>query len=225
MKTSKPFSTISYNTSAFLQARLDTLLQAGVIEFYSFIQHHREDDETKEHIHLYVEPSGLIDTQKGFIDKILEPDPENALNKPLCCIRCRPSKFADWYMYSIHDVDYLATKMETRKYHYRDEDFVNSSNDVMLELIHESDLSKYKAFKKFRDSIASGVSFRELFENGFIPVQQINQYEKAYYLLKGQKMVNRTFRGGRKNHEHYFQGSVELVDEETGELVNDIFNE
>lgn len=223
MKTSKPFSTISYNTIPFLTARLDILLQAGVIEFYAFIKHHPEEDETKEHIHLYVEPSGLIDTQKGFIDKILEPDPNDPLQKPLCCIRCRPSKFADWYMYALHDIDYLATKLETRKYHYRDADFITSSNDVMLELVHESDLSKYKSFKKFRDSVQSGVSFKELFENGFIPVQQINQYEKAYYLMKGQDIPNCTYRNGRKGHER-------LVDKETGEVIGeqvfikDVFN-
>ena len=32
--------------------------------------------------------------------------------------------------------------------------------------------------------VSSGANFRELFSNGFIPIQQIVQYKKAYNLMK-----------------------------------------
>ncbi len=200
MKTRKPFATISYNTPLFLDRILHDMLEKGIIEFYAFIEHLPEDDETKKHIHLYVEPNGEINTL-SFCDKLKQPDVNNPDSPPLGCIRCVSSRFSDWYMYSLHDVDYLATKLETRKYHYSNEDFWLSNTDVFKELIHTSDLTKYKAFKKFRECVESGQSFRDLFSNGFIPVQQINQYERAYYLLRGESMPVRTYRNGRKGHE------------------------
>ena len=175
MKTRRPFATISYNSVDYLKCMLNRFVEQGVIDFYAFIQHEPEDDETKKHIHLYIEPAGELNTS-SFIDKIKEIDINNPDMPPLGCIRCVPSKFADWYMYALHDVDYLAAKLETRKYHYTDNDIVCYDDDILKELIHTSDMTKYKAFKKFRESVESGVPFRELFKNGFIPVQQIKQY-------------------------------------------------
>ena len=41
MRTSKPFSTISYNTEDYLTAKLDELVTTRKIEFYAFIEHSR----------------------------------------------------------------------------------------------------------------------------------------------------------------------------------------
>ena len=67
---------------------------------------------------------------------------------------------------------------------YSNDDFVCSNWAYFNELIHTSDLVKYKSFAKFREMVSSGANFRELFSNGFIPIQQIVQYKKAYNLMK-----------------------------------------
>lgn len=203
MNTRSPIATISYNSDSFLIRELDKLIAEHVIEFYAFISHVPEEDEKKIHKHLFVIPSCQIDT---FVlnDRLSEIDLSNPSLPPLSCIRWVHSKFADWYMYGLHDVDYLATKCETRKFHYMKSDFIVSDMDYFNELIHTSDFVKYKTFAKFRDMIKSGVGFRELFSNGFIPIQQIVQYKKAYNLLKFGNMdyvPDYTDRAGRSGHE------------------------
>ena len=67
MKTSKPFSTISYNSVDFLKYRLDMLINSGKILFYVFIKYFGEFDvqrneREKEHIYLFIESNGSVDT-------------------------------------------------------------------------------------------------------------------------------------------------------------------
>lgn len=209
MRCTTPISTISYNSDSFLVETLNKLIDEHYIEFWAFIQHLPEEDERKAHKHLYVIPACLIDTMM-LQSRLQELDINNPDLPPLGSIRFVRSKFADWYLYSLHDRDYLASKNEQRKFHYTKEEFVCSDPDYMSELVHTSDFSKYKVFANFRDSVKSGVSFKELFQNGFIPVQQIIQWKKAYNLmLFGDMDVDeKTFRGGRKGHENDSDGYV-----------------
>ena len=39
MQTSKPMSTISYNSEKFLKSQLDYLLRSHVIDYYMYIKH------------------------------------------------------------------------------------------------------------------------------------------------------------------------------------------
>ena len=50
MKTTKPISTISYNTPEFLENKLNELLANGLISFFAYILHEPEEDETKRHL-------------------------------------------------------------------------------------------------------------------------------------------------------------------------------
>lgn len=225
MRTRTPISTISYNTNDFLIIELNKLVQEQVIEFWAFVEHLPEEDEKKAHKHLYIIPCSLVDT--FMLSKRLEElDVEHPDLPPLGCLsHWQHSKFADWYMYALHDVDYLAMHGgECRKYHYDKTDVIASEYDYLNELIHTSDMSRYKSFKKLRDMAKSGVSFKEIFENGFIPVQQIIQYQKAYALMRFGDM-NFTYRGGRTAHEDEQimceQGAINLpfrVDE-NGEIL------
>ena len=54
MRTSKTISTISYNTKDFLEFKLMELMDSGDISDWFFIQHFAEEDEKKDHIHLWV---------------------------------------------------------------------------------------------------------------------------------------------------------------------------
>lgn len=116
MRTSKPFSTISYNTADFLNLRLGELVQRRQIDFFAWVHHYAEEDETKEHKHLYIVPNGRVDTDQ-ILDFLLEHDPKHP-DKPFNCIRPHSSKFADWYLYALHDATYLASKGQARKFHY-----------------------------------------------------------------------------------------------------------
>lgn len=176
-------STISYNTDSFLIAELKRLKSDGLIYFWCFINHLPEDDEKKMHKHLFVCPATNLDTFS--LDKVLQQiDVAHPDLPPLCCKMWVRSKFVDWFLYALHDKDYLAKKGIERKYHYTVDDVLCSDSDDLNELIHTSDFSAYKNVSKFRDMSRSDVPFVDLVSNGFVPIQQIEQYSKAYDLFK-----------------------------------------
>lgn len=121
MRTSKAVSTISYNSIEFLERRLKELTEKHIISNYMFIKHYAEKDETKNHIHLYMQPNKLIDTM-DLQDYFIELDFNNP-NKPLKCIDFRLSSIDDWILYSMHYKPYLLSKMEVREFSYNREDF------------------------------------------------------------------------------------------------------
>lgn len=195
MRTSKPFSTISYNTEDFLNLRLCELVQRRQIDFFAWVQHYPEEDETKEHKHLYIVPNSRVDTDQ-VLDCLLEHDP-NHPDKPFKCIRPHSSKFADWYLYALHDVTYLASKGQARKYHYVIADVHTSDSDYLLEEVHTIDFAKLNRFAALRDAAFQGVPFEDLLMSGSIPIQQTYAYKQAYDLMANY----RTDRAGRDNHD------------------------
>lgn len=201
MITRTNVSTISYNTDDFLIFKLNELINNHSIEFWAFINHIPEEDEMKSHKHLFIIPSGTIDTF-DLSDFFKELDVDNPLLPPLGTIFWKHSKFADWFLYALHDIGFLASKGEVRKYHYDKSEFLVSDFDYFNELIHSCDFSQYMKHKKLREAVQSDVSFRDLFANGFIPVQQIGQYNLAYNLLKyGDMYYDKTDINGPLGHE------------------------
>lgn len=201
MITRSNISTISYNTDDFLTFKLNDMIKNHCIEFWAFINHIPEKDERKAHKHLFIIPSGTVDTF-ALSDILEEIDFTNPSMPPLGTIFWKHSKFVDWYLYALHDIDYLASKGESRMYHYNKSEFVVSEYDYFNELIHSCDFSQYTKHKKLREAVQSDISFRDLFANGFIPVQQIGQYSLAYNLLKyGDMYYDKTERNGRVGHE------------------------
>ena len=194
MRTSKPFSTISYNTTEYLTAKLDELVQSRKIEFYAFIEHLPEDDETKFHKHVLIIPNGTINTDQ-VQDYLTEFDPENP-DKPLGCIMCRSSKFGDWYLYALHDKGYLAQRGQIRKYQYTADELIVSDPDYLHELVHTIDYSPYTRFAQIREFAEDGLAFNELVAMGIIPPQQVYGWEKTYNLL----LSRNTYRNGREGH-------------------------
>lgn len=183
MITRTSIATISYNSAPFLVHTLDELIACGVIEFYAFVDHLPESDETKSHKHLFIVPSSNIDTF-SLQNQLKEVDLDHPDMPPLGCIMFRHSKFADWFMYCQHDIDYLAMRGEFKEFVYSKDDFIVSDKDYFNELIHTSDFSKFKIFQKLRDAVSADVSFKELVSNGFVPVPQIVQYRMAYNIMK-----------------------------------------
>lgn len=179
MKTTKPFSTISYNTVDFLTAKLDDLVCRRVISFYAFIKHYKEQDERKDHIHLIIFPNGQYQTDALF-DYLCEPDLTDLTKKPLGIMPCQSSKWDHWYLYACHDIAYLASKQQTRQHHYLEQDFVSSDSDYLHELIANIDLSKYSRTAEFIKQVDCGASFDELVRKGFVPAPQFTQWRALY---------------------------------------------
>lgn len=209
MKTSKPFSTISYNTDKFLTQTLTALEKRRAISFWCWIEHFPEDENEKMHKHLYIVPNGQIDTDT--VKKELEElDKTNPLGKPLGCIMMKPSKFDDWYLYSIHDVAYLASKGQARKYHYRECDMHPSCVDALHELVCTIDFSKYRKTQDFVEAVLRGVPFFEMVRKGQIPAPQFLQWRALYDCI----YEGMCERNGREGHNDY------EVNQETGEVLD-----
>ena len=52
MNTQREISTISYNSKSFLARKLVELTRSHKISDWMFIEHYKEEDEAKDHIHL-----------------------------------------------------------------------------------------------------------------------------------------------------------------------------
>lgn len=211
MRTTKPISTISFNSSAYLELKLNELLKAGKISFWAFIEHSPEDDEggNKIHHHVYIEPAKMLQTD-DIKSELKEFDPTHPA-KPLGCLTFKSSKFADWYMYGLHDIRYLASKSQSRKYHYLHDDFITSDDDDFLFKARTIDRIALSPYAAMSDAQSQGITFEEYFSRGTIPLPQLALFEKAWYLL----LDAHTNRNDRSNHPMD-------VDEDTGEILEEL---
>ena len=196
MKTSKPVSTISFNSVGFLTLKLNELTKAGKVSFWCFVQHMPEDDEggKKEHCHVYIEPSKMIQTD-DLKKELLEFDPTNP-SKPLGCLSFTSSKCGPWYLYGLHDNRYLASKGQSRRYHYRFDDFLSSDEDDLLCKSRQIDLLELSPYADMQEAQREGLTFQEYFARGTIPLPQLLLFQRAWDLLLG----TRTDRGSYSPH-------------------------
>ena len=123
MRTNKDISTISYNTEEFLKLKLNQLLNDKIINYWCYIKHDPEEDEKKNHIHLFIKPNCQVDTM-DLENYFIEFLPGEKL--PRKTIFFEKSKSDDWILYNQHFRPYLISKMEDRIYFYQKEDFVFS---------------------------------------------------------------------------------------------------
>lgn len=211
MRTTKPISTISFNSPDYLKHKLNELLKAGRLSFWAFIPHKPEDDEAgkKEHCHVYVEPSKMLQTD-DLRAELKEYDPEHP-DKPKGCLKWQSSKFDHWYIYGLHDKRYLASKGQSRKFHYSHDDFVASDDDDLLALSRSIDLMGLSPYADMLDAIEHGITWEEYFSRGTVPLPQLTQFSQAFMLLQ----TTATNRNGRVTH------SPKGVDVSTGEVIEE----
>lgn len=212
MRTSKPTSTISFNSPAFLELKLKELQRGGILSFWAFVPHKPEDDEggKKPHCHVFVEPAKMLQTDD--LRKALEEyDPAHP-DKPFGTIAWKSSKFADWYLYGLHDKRYLAMKGQTRRFHYSHEDFVSSDPDDLTYRAKSIDLLALSPYYDMQDAIKQGLTWAQYFARGTVPLPLIKQFQTAWFTLADpDRDPDATDRGGRKGHA--------IRNEETGEVV------
>lgn len=209
MRTTKPVSTISFNTPDFLQLKLNELLKCGFISFWAFIVHKPEDDEggKKQHSHVYIEPSKMLQTD--FLkSELLEYDPL-CPDKPKACISFNSSKFDPWYLYALHDKRYLASKNQSRRFHYLHDDIVSSDYDDLIFKARSIDMVSLSPYADMEDAQNQGFTWAEYFSRGTVPLPQVALFERAWNLL----IQVKTDRAGRSGH------SME-IDSETGEILD-----
>lgn len=196
MKTSKPISTISFNTVSFLTLKLKELKEGGIISFWCFVQHMPEDDEggKKEHCHVYIEPSKMVQTD-DLKKELLELDPSKP-DKPLGCLSFSSSKFGPWYLYGLHEKRYLASKGQSRRFHYSFDDFVSSDEDDFLCKTRQIDMLELSPYADMEEAQREGLTFAEYFARGTIPLPQLLLFERAWNFL----LATKTERGDYVPH-------------------------
>lgn len=208
MRTTKPIATISFNSTEYLATKLNELLKAGRISFWAFMPHKPEDDEAgeKPHSHVYVEPSKMLQTD-DLRSELWEYDPTHP-DKPLGCLKWGSSKFADWYLYALHDKRYLASKGQSRKFHYTHEEFRSSDPDDLLCLARSIDLLSLSPYEDMINAQQNGITWDEYFYRGTVPINLVRSYQEAWFTL----LSTTTNRNGRTTHSP-------KVDELTGEVI------
>lgn len=188
MNTAKPISTISYNSTQYLDYVLNQLIDNDIIVFYAYIFHRAEDNELKDHIHLYVEPNYRLDTSV-LRKKFDEIDVSGESDKPLGVMPFNPSKWQDWYLYSIHDIDYLRSKGLQRTYIYSKENVIISDVNYFNELVNTINYN-YGLVGKIIEGVNNGVSFATLISTGVIKANNVCQAKIIYNELMHQKIID-----------------------------------
>lgn len=188
MATSKPISTISYNTLEFLIPRLDKLVCSGRISSWFIMPHNGErvEDEAcgKDHLHLLILPNKCVDLMQ-ITNHFIEFDASNP-KKPLKCMPFRVSKISDWILYALHEEDYLFAKGMVKHFHYTFDEFLTNDVDYLSLLYVEAKQTlKTNPVLRLKRSAESGLSFGDLVRSGAVSVQQIRNCELYYQYLGG----------------------------------------
>lgn len=183
MRTTKPISTISFNSPAYLEHKLTELAKAGLLSFWCFVQHLPEDDESgkKEHMHVFIEPSKMVQTDE-LRESLKEFDPLKP-DKPLGCLSFRTSKFADWYMYALHDEVYLSQHDLERLYHYGYDDVQASDPDDLLFRVRTINRLEVSPYKAMQEAYKHGMTMSEYFAKGNVPFAMVRNFERAWALM------------------------------------------
>lgn len=182
MATQKPISTISYNSEVFLVEKLQNLYDAHIIQAWQFITHKGEDGD-KDHIHLRIEPNKRIDPME--LTEMFK-EFEKGKDKPLGVRPWRQSKEEDWFLYAVHDSDYLSLKYgggergEKLPYDWKD---INISPDYDL----ETAWIRAKAAQKH-----STVNIASQIQNGQNPVDLVFQGENPYTVMNILRLISGT---------------------------------
>lgn len=198
MRTSKPISTISYNSNGYLELKLNEMMRNHVIQFWMYIDHHKERDEAKDHKHVYLEPNKTIDTM-AIQDALKEPDPSHP-DKPLGVMSFHTSDPDEWILYDLHDPAYLASKGMTREYHYEPDKVITSDPDEFSEKYrHAYEASEWArrnwVLNRIKDD-PDGAA--QLIFNGSIPIQLATQIRALQMMYHGGVVF--PDRNGRQSH-------------------------
>ena len=214
MRTSKPISTISYNTEEFLKGKVEYWKGLGLIEFGMWIKHKPDEDNKKDHFHVFLKPAKLIQTMDLEMDSC-ELDPNNP-DKPLKMIGFRVSKENDWVLYGLHDKEYLASKGMTRNIHYDLSDIKSTDSDTLADIItHLNDERKGKLETRILECVRMGLAWGDIVSSGLIPLRHMHNAKLLYDALTFHEPRNEKSAGmyerdvSQARFEGYIQGHTD----------------
>lgn len=170
MATSKPISTISYNTEPFLKEKLDTWVNSHIIQAYQYICHKGEDGD-KDHIHLRIEPNKVLDPMV-LMEELREFVKGN--DKPLGCRPFRPSKEEDWILYAVHDKQYLNIKYSGGE---KGEKLPYKWQDIKVSYMYDMEVSFIRA-KAYLEHTSVNLATR--LQQGISPINLVLQGENVH---------------------------------------------
>lgn len=213
-KSIKPLSTISYNSPRFLKAKLDQLIKDGVLDFYCYILHHGEslDDGSveKDHYHVYLVPGEALD-KRQLRQYFIEFYKKEKL--PRGFMPMQNSSWTDWYLYGLHDKEYLDAKGQKRDYHYTDKDMQRSDDTFYWDQVHRIDRTKINPLGAVIQAAQTGMTFQEFVTSCPLSLLQVRSAQFIFEQVQGKGTTLKN--AGRQDHEP--------IDPETGEYVSPVF--
>lgn len=168
MATQLPISSIAYVSEKFLVHYLDQLIEEHTIQAYMYICHKGEGDD-KDHIHFRIEPNRRIDPMV-IKDALREPDPLHP-DKPFTVRPFRFSKEEPWFLYVIHDPEYMRITYgdflpDGEKIPYNESDVrVSCDYDLKIAFVRARQWLKHNSQNVIK-SLRSGVSAVDLVLQG-----------------------------------------------------------
>ena len=237
MATQKPISTISYNTEAFLREKLDTWVQSHIIQAYQYIKHKGEDGD-KDHIHVRVEPNKKLDPM-DLTESLKEFVKDN--DKPLGVRPWRSSKEEDWFLYAVHNSDYLALKYGGGE---KGEKIPYTWQDIRVSADYDVEIAFTRALASMQHST---VNMAKQLSQGANPIELIMTGENVYMVnalaralasndyerlarenralkLKLNSLISEIERYGKKLGIYVFDDGerfyLSTVDHSTGEIID-----
>lgn len=176
MRTSKPFSLVSYNTLNFLEKKLIELKQQDYI-YNAFWIFHKGEFGDKDHTHLYLYPSTTIDTStlKSFFQEIsIGSDLPLGISPIVNTIKNDDTMV----LYALHDDIYMNAIQEDKEYYnYSVDDFHSLDEHIKCSVIASA--FNYRE-KKLSVKLSSRVIL-ECFDNGMLPMDIIRKYNPPTY--------------------------------------------
>lgn len=170
MATQKPISTISYNTEIFLREKLENWMNAHIIQAYQYICHKGEDGD-KDHIHVRIEPNKKLDPMT-LQEELREY--QFGKDKPLGCRPFRPSKEEDWFLYAVHDPDYLRLKYNGGE---KGEKLPYDWHDIVVPEYYDLEIAFIRAKSNLKHT---SVNMAARLSQGENPLSLIMQGENVY---------------------------------------------
>lgn len=212
-KTKTHLSSISYNTAPWLQKKLKELINNGTLDFWCYIYHYGEtnEDGSKErnHFHLFLVPAVPVDCRQ-LRNEFIEFTRGEKLPRGLMPIRPN-TKWDDWYLYDLHDKEYLFSKGQSREYHYSDIDMVRSDDTYYWDSVHRIDRTKINPLGEVIRAAQSGITFEEFVTTHPLSLLQVRSAQFVFQQVSGKLGLHRA---GRPDHEP--------VDPDTGEYISPV---
>lgn len=163
---------------------LNAMIKDKIIDFWSYIKHYPETTETKLHAHLFFIPNNTVDTVS--IKRLFEEaDPKAVKDKdgkliPLGIVDIHFSRFDDWYLYGLHDPQYLASKGQVKEFTYTADKVISSNQDELNEKISRIHYGNYKRQLEIIKALDNMRTPMELLRLGLIPINQYSYWDRFW---------------------------------------------